>query len=185
MSILRTYSRGEKLFVAGGLILGLLCALLLMGAWSSQQKRWRPVASPVHQTPVKILALDRSLRAYVRTAEGNLYLCGGDALTQSCTPVTEADLPVNAVPPQWQSCGALAPNIPEPPGKVIDSIMVGRCLEAHTFSKLVILENGSIWQWTRSLSWANWFAFAVCVFLGIVLGAAGAIILVELRRRLR
>jgi hypothetical protein len=185
MGFLRTYSRGEKLFVVFGLILGLLCALLLMGAWSSQQQRWFPIASPVHETPVKILALDRSLRVFVRTAEGNIYLCGGDALTQSCTPVTQADLPVNPVPAQWRSCGARVPNIPEPPGTVIDSVLVGRCLEANTFSKLAILENGGIWQWYRSLSWANWFALGVCVFLGVVLGAISAIILVELRRRLR
>jgi hypothetical protein len=68
---------------------------------------------------------------------------------------------------------------------VIDSVFVGRCLEANTYGKLVILENGSIWQWYRTLSWANWFALGVCVFLGIVLGTASAIVLVELRRRLR
>ena len=185
MSLLGSYTRGEKLFVVAGLLLGLLCALLVMGAWSSQQKRWRPVASPAHETPVKILALDRSLRVFVRTAEGNVYRCGGDALTQSCVPVTQADLPLNLVPPQWQSCGTLLPNISDPPGSAIDSIFVGRCLEANTFSKLVILDDGSIWQWYRSLSWANWFAFGVCLLLGFVTGTVGAIALVELRRRLR
>jgi hypothetical protein len=185
MSFLRTYSRGEKLFVAIGLILGLLCLLLLMGLWSRQQKSWFRVVSPANETPAKILAVDRSLRAYVRTTSGNIYLCGGDSLTQSCTPVTAADLPVNPVPPQWQSCGALAPNIPEPPGKVVDSIFVGRCLEASTYSKLAILEDGSIWQWYRTLSWANWFALIVCILLGIGFGTAGAIALVEFRRRLR
>jgi len=99
--------------------------------------------------------------------------------------VTAADLPVNPVPPQWQSCGTAVPNISEAPGKVVDSILVGRCLEANTYSKLAILEDGSIWQWYRSLSWANWFAFGVCILLGIAFGAAAAIALVELRRRLR
>jgi hypothetical protein len=185
MSFFRGYTRGEKLFVAGGLVLGLLCALLVMGAWSRQDTRWRPIVSPANETSVKILALDRSLRAYIRTAAGNIYLCGGDRLTQSCTPVTAADLPVNAIPPQWQSCGAAVPNIPEPPGKVIDSVFVGRCLEAATYSKLAILEDGSIWQWYRTLSWANWFALIVCIVLGIGFGTAGAIALVEFRRRLR
>jgi hypothetical protein len=185
MGFLRTYSRGEKLFVAGGLVFGLLCALLVMGAWSRQQKSWFRLASPAHEAPVKILALDRSLRAYVRTTTGNIYLCGGDALTQSCTQVTAADLPVNAVPPQWQSCGATVPNIPDPPGKTIDSILVGRCLEANTYSKLAILDDGSIWQWYRSLSWSNWFALGVCILLGLAFGGGGAILLVEFRRRLR
>jgi hypothetical protein len=156
-----------------------------MGAWSRQQKAWHRVASPAGETPAKILALDRSLRVYVRTTAGNIYLCGGDLLIDSCTAVTAADLPVNPIPPQWQSCGALAPNIPEPPGKVVDSIFVGRCLEAATYSKLAILDDGSIWQWYRALSWANWFALIVCILLGIGCGAAGAIVLVELRRRLR
>ena len=185
MSFLRTYTRGEKLFVAGGLVIGLLGALLVMGAWSRQDTRWRPIVSPANETPVKILALDRSLRAYIRTAAGNIYLCGGDSLTQSCTQVTAADLPVNAIPPQWQSCAAAVPNIPEPPGKVIDSVFVGRCLEAATYSKLAILEDGSIWQWYRALSWANWFALIVCIVLGIGFGTAGAIALVEFRRRLK
>jgi len=185
MSFLRTYNRGEKLFVVIGLILGLLCALLVMGAWSRQQKSWFPVASPANETPAKILAVDRSLRAYVRTTAGNIYLCGSDPLSSSCKPVTAADLPVNPVPPQWRSCGDSVPNIPEAPGKVIDSIFVGRCLEAATYSKLAILDDGSIWQWYRTLSWANWFALGVCVLLGIAFGTAGAILLVEARRRLR
>jgi hypothetical protein len=185
MSILRKYSRGEKLVVVIGLILGLLCALLLMALWSHQQNRWLQVASPANETPVKILAIDRSLHAYVRTTAGNIYLCGGDPLSHSCTPVTEAGLPVNPVPPQWQSCGSLAPTIPAAPGKVVDSIFVGRCLEAATYSKLVILDDGGIWQWYRTLSWANWFALVVCILLGIGFGAAGGIALVEVRRRLR
>ena len=37
MSFLRIYSRGEKLVVVVGLILGLLCALLVMGFWSRQE----------------------------------------------------------------------------------------------------------------------------------------------------
>jgi hypothetical protein len=185
MSFLRAYSRGEKLFVAGGLIVGLLCALLVMGLWSRQQNQWRRIVTPADETPVKILAVNRALRAYVRTTAGNIYLCGGDSLTQTCTPVTAADLPVNLVPPQWQSCGAAAPNIPEPPGKVVDSILVGRCLEAATYSKLVILEDGSIRQWYRTLSWANWFALIVCILLGIGFGTITAIALVEFRRRLR
>ena len=184
MSFLRTYSRGERLVVAIGLIIGLLCALLLMGLWSRQENRWFRVATPADETPAKILAVDRALRVYVRTTAGNIYLCG-DLRSHSCTPVTEADLPVNPVPPQWQSCGSLAPNIPQAPGKVIDSLSVGRCLEAATYSQLVILEDGGIWQWYRALSWANWFALGVCVLLGIGFGAAGGIVLVEVRRRLR
>jgi hypothetical protein len=185
MSFLRAYSRGEKLVVAIGLILGVLCALLLMGLWSRQENRWFQVASPANETPAKILAVDRSLHVYVRTTAGNIYLCGGDPLTHSCAPVTAADLPVNPVPPQWESCGSLVPNIPEAPGKVVDSIFVGRCLEARTYSKLVILDDGGIWQWYRALSWANWFALIVCILLGISLGAGAAIALVEVRRRLR
>jgi hypothetical protein len=181
----RGYSKGEKWVVIAGLIIGLLCALLVMGLWSRLDNRWRLVASPAGDTPAKILAVDRALHVYVRTAKGNIHLCGGDPLTHSCIQVTTADLPVNPVPPQWQSCGAKAPHIPEAPGKIIDSIFVGRCLEAATYSKLAILDDGSIWQWRRALSWANWFALGVCVVLGLGLGAAGGILLVEARRRLQ
>jgi hypothetical protein len=184
MSFLRAYTRNEKLLVAIGLIIGLLCALLVMALWSRQETRWFRVATPADETPAKILAVDRALRVYVRTTAGNIYLCG-DLRSYSCTPVAKADLPVNPVPPQWQSCGAAVPNIPEPPGRVIDSIFVGRCLEAATYSKLVILDEGGIWQWYRALSWANWFALVVCILLGISFGTAGAIALVEVRRRLR
>jgi len=38
-----------------------------MGAWSRQQKSWFRVASPAGETPAKILAVDRHVRAYVRT----------------------------------------------------------------------------------------------------------------------
>lgn len=185
MSFLRTYTKGEKLIVIIGLILGLLLALLLMGLWSRQDNMWRRVASPANETPAKILAVDRSLHVYVLTSEGNIYLCGGDLLSHSCGQVSAADLPANRVPFPWQSCGSSLPNIPEAPSRVIDSITVGRCLEAKTYSKLAILDDGGIWQWYRVLSWANWFAFGVCLLLGIAFGTAGGILLVEAGRRLR
>src|SRR5512135_3456606 len=104
MSFLRTYTRGEKLVIIIGLILGLLCALLVMGLWSRQDSMWRRVASPTNDTPARILAVDRSLHVYVLTSEGNIYLCGGDLLSHSCSRVAAADLPATPVPPQWQSC---------------------------------------------------------------------------------
>jgi len=36
-----------------------------------------PAAFAANETPVKILAVDRSLRAFVHTTAGNIYLCGG------------------------------------------------------------------------------------------------------------
>ncbi len=185
MNILSHYSRVEKLVVAAGTVIGLLCALLLMGLWSRQDNRWLPVASLTNETPSKILALDRSLHAYVRTKEGNVYLCGGDPLTHSCLQVTTSDVPVTPVPPQWQTCGFAQPHVPPPPGNVVDSILVGRCLEAATYSKIAILDDGSIWQWHRVLSWANWFALGVSVVLGLGFGAAVGVLLVEVRHRLR
>jgi glycine/D-amino acid oxidase-like deaminating enzyme len=185
MNLLHGYNRTERLVVAAGMIIGLLCALLVMGVWSRLDNRWRPVASPAGDTPTKIVALDRSLHVYVRTAKGDIYLCGGDPLTHSCAQVTPADLPANPVPPQWQSCGTREPHVPAAPGKVVDSILVGRCLEANTYSRLAILDDGSIWQWRRTLSWANWFALGVSIMLGLGFGAAAGILLVEVRRRLR
>lgn len=91
------YDNGEKLVVAAGLIIGLLCALLVMGLWSRLDNRWLPVGSPANAMPIKILAVDRSLHAFVRTTDGDIYLCGGDPMTRSCTQVTAADLPVNSV----------------------------------------------------------------------------------------
>jgi hypothetical protein len=184
VDLLRSYSRPEKLVVAAGAIVGVLCALLVMGLWSRADNRWHRVASPTDEVPATILAVDGSLHLYVGTREGGVYRCGGDPMTHACTQVTASALPVNRVPLQWQSCGSVMPNIPEAPGQVVDSIFVGRCLEANTFSKLVILDDGSIWQWRRVLSWANWFALGVCVALGLGFGAVGGILVVELKRRL-
>jgi hypothetical protein len=181
----RRFDRGERLVIVAGPIIGLLSALLMMGLWSRLDNRWLPVGSPANAMPIKILAVDRSLHAYVRTTDDDIYLCGGDRMTRSCTQVTAADLPANPVPPQWQTCGSAEPNIPQAPGKVVDAILVGRCLEAATYSKLAILDDGSIWQWRRTLSWANWFALGVCIVLGLGFGLAGSILLVEVGRRLR
>jgi hypothetical protein len=178
------YTRGEVLTVLIATLAGALICLLFMVWYLNRDNRWIRTASPPGETPAQIVAIDRSLRVYVRTAEGNVYLCGS-SWRDACRAVPAEEVPVVRVPAQWRTCTSTPPGIPEPPGTIVDSLLAGRCLEAATYSEHVITTDGSIWQWRRTFSWANQFAAAVCVMLGIGAGLGGGILIVWLRRWIR
>ena len=58
-------------------------------------------------------------------------------------------------------------------------------LEASTFSKVVLLDDGSLWQWRRTFSWVNPFVWVTGTVLGLLLGLAAGLFLVKLNRALR
>ena len=178
------YTRGEILTVVITALVGAaLCALFMLW-YLNLDNRWIRVDTPPGETPVQIVAVDRLLRAYVRTEEGNVFLCGS-SWNDACRAVAPEDVPAIETPPLWRTCESFPAGVPNPPGRVVDSLQAGRCLEAVTYSELVITEDGAIWQWRRVFSWANQFAAAVCVSLGIALGVATGVIVVRLRRWLR
>ena len=179
------YSRGEILTIAlAGLIVALLCALG-MSWYLNRDNRWVRIVSPPNEPVTQIIAVDRALRAYVKTPQGNLYLCGGNTWLDACSTVTLSDLPTAKVPVQWTGCTTPFPEAPPAPGVVVDSIEVGRCLEASTFSKLIVLNDGSLWQWRMTYSWASSFGFTTSVILGLGAGLIGGLVLVRTRRYLR
>jgi hypothetical protein len=178
------YTRAEILTVFITTLVGALICLLFMLWYLNRDSRWIRIASPPGEMPAQIVAVDRQLRVYVRTAAGNVYLCGS-SWRDACRAVPAEEVPVVRVPAQWRTCTSTPPDIPAPPGTVVDSLLAGRCLEAATYSEHIITADGGIWQWSRTFSWANQFAGAVCVTLGIVLGLGGGILIVFLRRWIR
>ena len=70
-------------------------------------------------------------------------------------------------------------------GVIVDAIEAGRCFEASTFSKVVILDDGSLWQWRRTFSWVNPFVWVTGTVFGLLLGLAAGLFLVKLRKALR
>jgi len=178
------YSRHELSIIVLVALATALVAALALAWYFSRDNRWYRVVSPPNEAVTQIVALDRGLNAYVRTRQGNLYLCGGTTWRDACRQASTDEVPVNKVPLQWLTCGTPFPAVPPAPGVVIDAIEVGRCSGAATYSKLIVLENGSLWQWRRTFSWVNGFAWASGVVAAAMLGMVGGMGVVKLRRYL-
>jgi hypothetical protein len=179
------HSRRETLFIIAAGVIGALLAALAMTWYLNRDNRWFRLVSPPDETPVQIVALDRKLSPYVRTQQGNIYLCSGHTWRDACRPVQADELPPTELHPQWNTCGKELPPLPVLPGTVVDSVEAGRCFEASTFSKVVILDDGSLWQWRRTFSWVNPFVWVTGVILGLGIGLIAGVFLVKLRRALR
>jgi hypothetical protein len=180
------YNRSEILFIIATALVGAALCAVGMTWYLGRDNRWFRIVSPPNEIATEIVALDRGLNAYVRTQQGNLYLCGGSSWRDVCRKVSPDELPVNKVPAQWLTCGSAPfPQTPAAPGAVIASIEVGRCDGVPTYSKLVILSDGTLWQWRHTFTWADQFAAGTCVILGLGLGVAFGVFIVKLRRYLR
>lgn len=177
------FSRNEIFFIAASTILAVILSALFMRWYQGRDDRWFRVAAPAGESATQILAVDRVLRAYVATREGNLFLCG-DGWTDACRPLSSSELPVVRVPERWRTCGSEFPDLPAPPGPVVDSIQVGRCSEARTYGMIVLLDDGTIWQWRQTYSWVYSFAFGTCLIIGLLAGVAAGIVIVRMRRYL-
>jgi hypothetical protein len=99
--------------------------------------------------------------------------------------VTTEELPRTELHPQWNTCGKDLPPLPAAPGVIVDEVEAGRCFEASTFSKVIILDDGSLWQWRRTFSWVNPFVWVTGTMLGLGLGLAAGLFLAKLNRALR
>lgn len=166
----------------------LACTALLplMLAWYyDRSDRWNRVVAPAGETVTEIVALNRALMPYVKTQQGNLYFCSGVTWRDTCTPITPGELPVRAVHPKWLTCPPPFPETPPLPGTVVSAFEVGECAEAQTYAKVVLLDDGSVWQWQRTFSWVQPFTLATCAVLGLMLGLAGGKFIVKLARALR
>ncbi len=180
------YSRNEIVFILAAALAGAVLCAVGMTWYLDRDNQWFRIVSPPNETATEIVALDRGLNAYVRTQQGNLWLCGGRTWRDACRQVTASELPVNRVPAQWLTCGAASfPQTPAAPGAIVAAIEVGRCSGVPTYSKLVILDDGTLWQWSRTFTWADQFAAGTCVILGLGLGIGFGVFIVKLRRYLR
>lgn len=179
------HSRREIFFIIAAGLVGALLAALAMTWYLNRDNHWFRLVSPPDETPVQIIALDRKLSPYVRTQQGNLYLCSGYTWRDACLPVTAEELPNTELHPQWNSCGPDFPPVPALPGAVVDAMEAGRCSEASTYSRVVLLDDGTLWQWRRTYSWVNPFVWVTGTVLGLMIGLAAGAFIVKLRRALR
>jgi len=122
---------------------------------------------------------------YVKTSQGNLYFCSGSSWRDSCQPITAAELPTTKVHPRWLTCPPPFPETPPLPGPVVDAIEAGQCAEARTYSKVILLSDGSLWLWRRTFSWVEPFTVGTAALLGLVLGWALGGFIIRTRRYLR
>lgn len=179
------YTRNEKLTIFFIALAGTLLSALALAWYFNRDNRWIRLVSPPNEKAVQILALDRALNAYVKTSQGNIYLCGGNTWRDTCRKVPASDVPIIKVPGLWLTCSGDFPPLPPAPGAVVDEIAVGRCTGANVYSKLIVLSDGSLWQWRRTFSWVNPFAMITGIALGLGLSTTAGIGVIRLRRYLR
>lgn len=182
----RTPRRPTDLIILALAALAGAALLTLVMVWNlNRDNRWVRIVSPTDEKAVELVALNRVLDPFVKTESGNIYFCSGGDWHDSCVQVTPGEVPVTKVHLQWLTCGDTFPDIPAPPGAVVDAIAVGRCAEAATYAKVVILDDGTIWQWRRTFSWVRPFALGTSVILGLLLGFFGGKFILKLARALR
>ena len=179
------YTRSDILIVVIAALAGAIVSALFMTWYLNRDNRWQAIVVPTNEKAVKIIAADRLLRPYVQTDAGNLYLCGGGTWRDACQQVSPALLPADRVPMRWTTCNSPLPETPPLLGTVVDAVEGGRCSEAQTYAKVVLLEDGTLWQWQRTYTWWNQFAAGTCIIMGIGLGALAGVLVVRTRRYLR
>jgi len=178
------YSRAEVLILLLVTLVVTALAALGMRAYQNRDNRWVRIVSPSGEKAVEIVVVTRLLQPYVRTEQGGFYFCTGSAWNDTCRQVDVTRVPSNPVPARWLSCPPELPRLPALPGEVVHALEVGQCQEGRTYSKLVILDDGSIWQWKRTFSWVNGFALGSVIAYGILFGALLGVAVVYVRRGL-
>ncbi len=147
--------------------------------------RWVKLVSPPGEAVTEIVAVNRAVLPYVKTDQGNLYFCSGGSWRDRCTPITEAELPRTKLHPKWLTCPPPFPETPPLSGEVVDAIEAGQCTEARSYSKVVLLRDGSLWLWRRTYSWVAPFTIWTASMLGLGLGWGLGVLIINTRRYLR
>lgn len=177
-------SRPEVLVIVLAAALIGLAGTLAVNAYLTRDHAWFQVVSPSGEKAVQILAMNRLMRVYVKTDQDNFYLCGGRTWRDTCQLVRAADVPVVKTPGRWSNCSGPFPETPPLPGAAVDSLEAGQCFEGRTYTRIVILSDGTMWQWVRTYSWVNGFALATGAGISLVLGVLTGWLAVWLRRYL-
>lgn len=179
------YTRREKLTLLILALSAAILAALAMVGYHGRSHRWVRLVSPPNETVTELIAVNRVVMPYVKTAQGNLYFCSGSSWRDKCVPITPAELPINEVHPKWLTCPPPFPQTPPAPGEIVDAIEVGQCAEARTYSKVILLRDGALWQWRRTYSWVEPFTVWTAAMLGLGLGWALGGLVINTRRYLR
>jgi len=179
------YSRREKLFLIIIALAAAALGVLAMSGYFSRAHRWTRIVSPANETATEIVAVNRVMMPYVKTQQGNLYFCSGNSWRDACQPITPAELPINNVHPKWLTCPPPFPQTPPAPGEIVDAVEAGQCAEAKTYSKVILLRDGSLWLWRRTYSWVEPFTIGTAALLGLLLGWGFGVFFINTRRYLR
>lgn len=179
------YTRREKLILILVALAAAALAALAMSWYHGRSHRWMRIVSPADETVTEIVAVNRAMMPYVKTAQGNLYFCSGSSWRDACQPITPAELPINNIHPKWLTCPPPFPETPPAPGEIVDAVEAGQCAEARTYSKVILLRDGSLWLWRRTYSWVEPFTVGTAGLLGLLLGWAFGVFFINTRRYLR
>jgi hypothetical protein len=178
-------TRAEALLVVVVTLVVTAVGTIGMLAYNNRDNRWVQIVHPTQDKAVEIVAISRLLQPYVRTQGGGLYFCSGSTWQDTCRSITQADLPMIAIPGRWQTCKPVFPRLPALTGQPVNTLDVGQCQEGRTYARLVVLADGTIWKWQRSFSWVNGFALASIVVASFFIGLLIAFTIVLVRRYLR
>lgn len=131
---------------------------------------WQPLGTPPERA-IKILSIQG--KVYVKTIGERIYSC--DALSRTeCW--METTLPQEIPPEDQFHCEGAPPiQVPNPPGKVVDSLGSQVCgAETVSQSNFVLLEDGSLWIWHHNFDVYDLLFFPFC---GVVLGLLGGVVI--------
>lgn len=179
------YTRREKLILLFIALAAGTLAALAMSWYHGRSHRWIRLVSPTGETATEIVAVNRVMMPYVKTEQGNLYFCSGSSWRDACRPITPAELPINKIHPKWLTCPPPFPETPLAPGKIVDAVEAGQCAEAKTYSKVILLSDGTLWLWRRTYSWVEPFTIGTAALLGLLLGWGFGVLFINTRRYLR
>jgi hypothetical protein len=176
-----TSDRVLKRSAIAGFIIGALLATTVF-VFEFVFPIWIPVMPPPEKA-TKLLAYhdnafeDNTL--YVRTTDGNIYAYGPSSYGGNDIKwriVKE----VNQEASGYECAGKFS--TPNPPGKIVSQLESHPCIvDSSTQVNYIILEDGSIWQWGKSVPefeeiWAL-FGLSISVLIGGGLGVLGGFFL--------
>ena len=148
------YTRSDILIVVIATLAGAILSALFMTWYLNRDNRWQAIVFPTNEKAVKIIAVDRLLRPYVQTEGGRPLSLRRRHRRDACQRFR---------PPYCPRDRCHCAGRPATPrsrkrlllGSVVDAVEGGRCSEAQTYGKVVLLEDGTLWRWQRTYTWWN------------------------------